>query len=109
MADDWIVVANVSDVDEDDTYPVDVEGRNVCLFNLGGEIFATEGKCTHGDADLSQGMVVDSCLIECPLHEGTFDIRTGRAVGAPCTEDLRRYPVKVDQGVIYLSRLVEAP
>ena len=42
MADDWIVVANVSDVDEDDTYPVDVEGRNVCLFNLGGEIFATE-------------------------------------------------------------------
>ena len=47
-------------------------------------------------------MVVDSCLIECPLHEGSFDIRTGRAVAAPCTEDLRCHPVKVEQGVIYL-------
>jgi naphthalene 1,2-dioxygenase system ferredoxin subunit len=47
-------------------------------------------------------MVVDSCLIECPLHEGTFDIRSGRAVGAPCTDPLRCHPVKVEQGVIFL-------
>lgn len=101
----WIRAGNVADIDEDDTHSVEIDGKLVCLYNLGGEIFATDGKCTHGDADLSLGMVTDSCLIECPLHEGTFDIRTGRAMAAPCTEDLRCHPVKVEQGVIYLRPL----
>jgi nitrite reductase/ring-hydroxylating ferredoxin subunit len=102
MEEDWIRVGTLADIDEDDTRPIEVNGKPVCLYNLGGEIFATDGKCTHGDADLALGMVVDSCLIECPLHEGTFDIRTGRAVAAPCTENLRCHAVKVEQGVIYL-------
>ena len=102
MDGEWIRVGDVADIDEDDTHPVEIDGRRVCLYNLGGEIFATDGTCTHGDADLSLGMVVDSCLIECPLHEGTFDIRSGRAVGAPCTDPLRCHPVKVEQGVIFL-------
>lgn len=102
MEEEWIRVGTVADIDEDDTRSVEVGGKPVCLYNLGGEIFATDGKCTHGDADLALGMVVDSCLIECPLHEGSFDIKTGRAVAAPCTEDLRCHPVKVEQGVIYL-------
>lgn len=98
----WVRVGEVADIDDDDTRSVEVDGKLVCLYNLGGEIFATDGKCTHGDAELAFGLIQDSCLIECPLHEGSFDIRTGRAVAAPCTEDLRCYPVKVDQGVIYL-------
>ncbi|MBS3911845.1 MAG: non-heme iron oxygenase ferredoxin subunit [Hydrogenophaga sp.] len=102
MEDEWIKVGNVADIDEDDTHSVEIDGKQVCLYNLGGEIFATDGTCTHGDADLSLGMVLDSCLIECPLHEGTFDIRSGRAVDAPCTEPLHCYPVKVEQGVIFL-------
>lgn len=105
MKDGWIKVGDVADVDEDDTRSVTVDGKLVCLYKLGGEIFATDGKCTHGDADLSLGLVVDSCLIECPLHEGTFDIRTGRAVDAPCTQDLRSHPVRVEQGVIYLQAI----
>lgn len=104
MEEGWIKVGDAADVAEDDTLAVEVDGKPLCLYNLGGDIFATDGKCTHGDADLALGMVVDSCLIECPLHEGTFDIRTGRAVGAPCTEALRCHPVKVEQGVIYLQR-----
>ena len=102
MDDGWIKVGNLADVEEDDTQSVEIDGKRVCIYNLGGEVFATDGTCTHGDADLSLGMVVDSCLIECPLHEGTFDIRSGRAVGAPCTEALRCHPVKVEQGFIFL-------
>lgn len=103
MEENWIKVGNVADIDEDDTRSVEIEGKLLCLYNLGGEIFATDGKCTHGDADLSLGMVTDSCLIECPLHEGSFDIRTGRAVAAPCTDALRCHSVKVQDGVIYLQ------
>lgn len=100
--DDWIGVANVADVGEDDTFAVDLDGHSVCLYNLGGEIFATDGKCTHGDADLSLGLVTDSSLIECPLHEGSFDIRTGKAVAPPCTQNLRCHPVKTEAGIVFL-------
>ena len=102
MEEGWIKVGCLADVDENDTRSVTIDGRPVCLYNLDGEIFATDAKCTHGDADLSLGMVLDSCLIECPLHEGSFDIKTGRAVGPPCTQDLRCHSVKVEQGVIYV-------
>jgi len=53
---------------------------------------------------LSDGLVLEGGLIECPLHEGTFEIRTGRAVGAPCTVALRTYDIKVEDGSIYLRR-----
>jgi nitrite reductase/ring-hydroxylating ferredoxin subunit len=69
MDGEWIRVGNVADIDEDDTHPVEIDGRRVCLYNLGGEIFATDGTCTHGDADLSLGMVVDSCLMGSPRFQ----------------------------------------
>lgn len=98
----WIQVARRDQLDEDETLAVDLDGREVCLYNVGGEILATDNRCTHGDADLSDGLILDGCLIECPLHEGTFDIRTGAAVGLPCTEPLRCHEVRVDADAIFL-------
>lgn len=112
MANEWTRVAELADVDEDGTLAADVDGHAVCLYNIAGEILATDAKCTHGDADLADGLVLDSALIECPLHEGTFDIRTGKAVGAPCTQALRCHAVRIQNGVIYLRPVeakVEAP
>jgi len=103
---EWIDVAQYADIDEEDTLQVEAAGQTVCLYKLDGEIFATDNVCTHGDAALSDGFVQEGGLIECPLHEGTFDIRTGKAVGAPCTLDLRCHPVKVEAGVIYLQPVV---
>lgn len=107
MVNNWTRVASCADVDEDSTLAVEVDGHPVCLYNIAGEILATDNKCTHGEADLSDGLILDSALIECPMHEGSFDIRTGKAVGAPCTHALRCHTVRVDNGVIYLQ-LVES-
>ena len=41
-------------------------------------------------------------VIECPLHQGTFDITTGKALTAPACDDLRTYPVKVEDGTVYI-------
>jgi naphthalene 1,2-dioxygenase system ferredoxin subunit len=41
--------------------------------------------------------------IECPLHQGRFDVRTGKAMCAPLTEDLRSYPVKIEGGRVFLA------
>ncbi|MFA5490501.1 MAG: non-heme iron oxygenase ferredoxin subunit [Candidimonas sp.] len=102
MDDEWVAVAQCADIDEDDTHAVRVDGREVCLYNVAGAFFATDNKCTHGDADLSDGLIQDGHLIECPLHEGTFDIRSGRAMSAPCTEAIRCHDLRVQDGVIYL-------
>ncbi|MBO1110847.1 Rieske 2Fe-2S domain-containing protein [Bordetella petrii] len=104
-AEHWIRAADYADVPEEDTLGVAVGDLPICLYRLGAEIFATDNKCTHGDADLSEGLIQDGCEIECPLHEGRFDIRSGKAVSAPCTEDLRSYPARVEDGVVYI-RLV---
>ena len=88
-------VAKVSDVDEDEVIDVAIGTRQLALYNLGGRFYATDGICTHAYAPLADGYVEDG-VIECPLHGGCFDIRTGAAVGPPCTEGLATYPVRLD-------------
>ena len=58
--------------------------------------------CTHEDERLDDGIVID-CVIECPLHQGRFDVRTGRALSAPVCVDLKTWPIKVDDGRIYID------
>jgi len=105
MDTNWLRIANYAEVEEDSTLAVEINGNTVCLYNLNGEIFATDNKCTHGDANLSDGLILDNCHIECPLHEGTFDIRTGKAICAPCTEDIKCHRIRVDDGVIYIQQV----
>lgn len=102
MSKQWTKVAEYSGLDEDETLSIEHDGEQICLYNIAGEIFATDNKCTHGDAILSDGLIQEGCLIECPLHEGTFNIRTGKAVGLPCAEALRCHEVKIDAGAIFL-------
>ena len=102
MDNDWIKAAEVSDIEADGTLGVEIEGQEICLYSLEDGIYATNGKCTHGDAYLAQGFIVDGGLIECPLHEGTFDIRTGAATSAPCSIALHCHKVKVDDGAVYI-------
>lgn len=99
----WIEVAKQTDVPEGGTFPVRVNGESVCLYNLGGELFATHDTCSHGQASLADGFMLDEGLIECPLHQGTFDIRTGKAVGAPCKIDIQVFAVKVESGKVLVE------
>lgn len=71
----------------------------LAVFNLEGHIHVTDDTCTHGDASLCDGEIDDG-VVECPYHQGAFDIATGQAVGAPCTVALRVYPVEVVDGVV---------
>lgn len=90
---DWIKVASAQELGEDEVKTVTVAGRAIALYCLQGQYFATDAFCTHGQALLSEGFVEDGC-IECPLHQGRFDIRTGKAMCAPVTADLRTHDVK---------------
>jgi nitrite reductase/ring-hydroxylating ferredoxin subunit len=96
MGKGWIRVAALADVPVGTTRLVDVAGNAVCLYNLGGTICATQDLCTHDEASLADGFI-DGDVIECPLHQALFDIRTGKVLNPPATKDLRVYPVSVSE------------
>src|SRR5262245_3212521 len=98
----WQRVASISEIDADSVLGVDVDGSPVALYRLGNEVFATTGICTHALALLSDGFVEDG-KIECPLHQGQFDIRSGKALCAPVTEDLRTYAVKLEGDEVFID------
>src|SRR5262249_1347016 len=91
----WQRVASRSEIAVDGVLGLDVDGSPVALYRLANEVFATAGICTHALAVLSDSFVEDG-KIECPLHQGQFDIRSGKALCAPATEDLRTYAVKLE-------------
>lgn len=98
---DWIKVASARDLGDDEAKTVTVAGRVIALYRLEGHYFATDGLCTHGQALLSEGFVEDGC-IECPLHQGRFNIRTGKALCAPVTVDVRTHEVRREGDDIFV-------
>lgn len=64
------------------------------VFQLGKDYFAIADACTHGPGSLSEGYVEGS-EVECPFHQGRFDIRTGCPTAAPCTEPVQTWKVHV--------------
>ena len=95
-------VATTSDLDEDEAMQIVVEGKEIALINRGGELFALDDICTHAYASMSDGYIEGDC-IECPLHGAQFDIKTGKAVTPPATEDLASYRIKVEDGDVYVG------
>ena len=99
---EWTDVAATDDVPEDDVIGVQAAGKDLALYSVDGEFYATDNICTHGHARLCDGFL-EGHEIECPLHQGRFDVRSGKAMCAPLTEDIRTYPLKVEGGRIWLQ------
>jgi naphthalene 1,2-dioxygenase ferredoxin component len=83
-------------------------GHRIVLYAVEHSYFATAELCTHGQASLADGYQ-DGYRIECPLHQGLFDVRTGEAVGAPCTVPVRSYPVRVSEGILMVAVPTDKP
>ncbi|MFS2101906.1 non-heme iron oxygenase ferredoxin subunit [Variovorax sp. Varisp85] len=98
----WTDAAPVDEVPTDDVIGMRIGGRDIALYNVDGQIYATDNVCTHGHARLCEGFL-EGHEIECPLHQGKFDVRDGKPTCAPVTEAIRSYPVKIDAGRVFLS------
>ena len=79
---EWHEVARTSDLSPGEVMYVEVGNDPVALINLEGEFFALHDMCTHEDAPLSDGEVIGD-EIECPMHGGAFEIRTGLPANSP--------------------------
>jgi naphthalene 1,2-dioxygenase ferredoxin component len=98
----WIDAAAESDLWDDAGVSVVVAGHDIGLFRVGGAVYAIDNQCTHGNARLCDGFV-DGLEIECPLHQGRFDLATGQATCGPAADAVRRYPVRIEGGRVHLQ------
>ena len=96
------LVAKTTEIPEDEAKRIVIGDQQIAIFNLNGAFYATDDVCTHAYASLSEGYVEDGC-VECPLHAGLFDIKTGEARGMPAVENIKTFPVRVDGEDIYVE------
>ena len=99
---EWIQVCRAEDVPEGEARAFSVGLREIAIYHLEDGFHATDDLCTHGNASLADG-IIDGDAIECPLHLGTFDIRTGAATSAPCTVALGCYKVMVEADMMLVE------
>lgn len=104
QTENWTDVAALNAVPKDDVIAILVAGKEIALYDVAGEIYASDNLCTHGAARLSDGFL-EGREIECPLHQGKFDVCTGKALCAPVTQNIRIYPTRIENNRIYLNFL----
>lgn len=94
----------------DQPYRAEADGQAIAVFQIDGKYYATQDLCTHGPGSLSEGYV-DGEEIECPFHQGRFNILSGNPVCAPCTVPLKTWEVIVEGDRILLGtpRTPESP
>jgi 3-phenylpropionate/trans-cinnamate dioxygenase ferredoxin subunit len=102
MADSYVTVAKVTDLNPGELMYVEVDDEPICLINLDGEFHALNDLCTHEEASLSDGEIIGD-EIECPLHGGAFEIRTGQPASFPVVVPVEKYRVRVVDDEVQVS------
>ena len=98
----WQRVGPTDELDVEDVMPFDFNGREYAIYHTVDGYFASDGMCTHEAEPLADGIVIDN-VIECPLHQGRFDVRSGKALSAPVCVDLKTFPVQILDSDIYIQ------
>lgn len=80
----------------------DADGQHLLIVNLGGEVRALSGICTHEYAELEGGFILGDRVM-CPLHLSQFDLHTGEALGPPAEDPLRVFRVEVRESGVYVD------
>jgi nitrite reductase/ring-hydroxylating ferredoxin subunit len=97
-----VALCKTSEVSIGQALKVEKEGLVLAVFNVEGEFFVTDDLCTHGPGSLSESYILDD-IVECNFHNGSFNIKTGEVVSAPCTEKLKTYTVIIDNDMVCIA------
>ena len=95
-------VAKKSEIVPGAAKTVNVDGVDILLCNVQGEIYAIEDVCTHDGGPLDQGTLEDTC-VTCPRHGAQFDVTTGEAITLPAVMPLMTFPVRVEDDDIFVE------
>lgn len=95
----FVQVAKLSEMPDQSAKYVQVEGRSIALFNLGGQFYAIDDTCTHEGGPLSDGFIHGE-EVECPWHGARFNIKTGEVTLDPATEGVVKYNLRLNGDAI---------
>ena len=101
---EWIDACAADDIETEDLVKYDhADGRTFAIYRSPeDEFYCTDGLCTHEQVHLEDGLVQGD-MIECPMHNGVFDYKTGRAKRAPVCVDLNTYPTRIEGGRVLIE------
>ena len=102
MSERFVRVTGADDLPPGRMRRLDLEGHRLLLANVDGTFYAVDDTCTHEDASLSTGALKGEC-VSCPLHGSRFNVRTGEPLEEPAEVPLRTYPVKIQDGNVYVA------
>ena len=102
MTTTWHAVCDVDEIAGEDVVQFEHGDKIYAVYHTPSGFYATDGLCTHEDELLAGGLVIGE-IIECPRHQGQFQIPTGEAQGAPVCVNLQTYPTKVEGGRVYIG------
>jgi 3-phenylpropionate/trans-cinnamate dioxygenase ferredoxin component len=98
---DWIRVGRADEIAPGEHRVAEADDTQILVFNLDGAYYAIEDVCTH-DGGILSGGGVDGDQVICPRHGARFSIRTGEALTAPAYEPTATFPVKVENGEVFV-------
>lgn len=99
---DWIDIAASADFPPGTCRTVDAAGTPIAVFNVGGEYYAIEDRCTHDNGTLSQGQI-EGREIVCPRHRARFSLLSGEALCPPAYEPIATFTVRIADGMVQVS------
>lgn len=100
----WMEICPLDDLAPGEARTVFLDGKMVGLFNVNGNLYAINNRCTHARGPLSEGVVnSEECSVTCPWHYGKFDLHTGKAVDGVVRKPVETYQVEVRDGIIYVG------
>ncbi len=97
----WTRVGNDSDIAPGGWRVVDVDGVAMLVVNVEGSFHCIEDVCTHDGGGLAGGTLC-GFEVECPRHGARFDVRTGQALCAPAYQPTAVFPIKIEDGQIWV-------
>lgn len=98
----WVKICQSNQIEIEDVVRFDYGNRTYAIYrNAEGGLYATDGICTHGNTHLSEGLVIGN-TIECPKHNGRFNLKDGSPARPPVCRALSTYPVQSRNGDIYI-------
>ena len=102
-SDGWVEVCAAADLGNEDVIRFDYVKKTFALYrDESGKLYATDGICTHGNTHLGEGLVKGK-IIECPKHNGRFNLEDGSPARAPICRGLATYPIEDRGGRLWLN------
>lgn len=94
-------LVNASDVREGEGLAVTIDDLEpIAVFQVEGQFFVTQDTCSHAKASLAKGWL-EGFEVSCPVHEGRFDIRTGKPLCFPVTAPIAIFASEVRDGTVW--------